>query len=57
MVGFEIEIARLDGKWKLGQNRTAADRQSAAAHLRTTGDPLSAQIADLMERTIRPSRA
>jgi transcriptional regulator len=27
-VGFELEIARLDGKYKLGQNRDAADRDA-----------------------------
>ena len=29
VVGFEIEISSLQGKWKLGQNRTREDRQGA----------------------------
>ena len=33
IVGFEMEIERLEGKYKLGQERTAADRQSVLDHL------------------------
>jgi transcriptional regulator len=35
IVGFELEIAQLDGKYKLTQNRDAADREAVAeAHAR-----------------------
>ena len=37
IVGFEIRITRLEGKLKLGQNRSPADRQGAAAGLMGTG--------------------
>jgi transcriptional regulator len=30
IVGIEIEVTRLVGKWKLGQNKAAADRRGAA---------------------------
>jgi transcriptional regulator len=30
IVGIEIEVTRLAGKWKLGQNKEAADRRGAA---------------------------
>lgn len=33
IVGIRIPIARIEGKWKLGQNRTAEDRAGAAALL------------------------
>jgi len=33
IVGVRIPIARMEGKWKLGQNRTEADRLGAAALL------------------------
>jgi transcriptional regulator len=33
IVGLEIEITRLVGKWKLGQNKEAADRRGAAETL------------------------
>jgi transcriptional regulator len=33
IVGIEIEVKRLVGKWKLGQNKLAADRRGAAETL------------------------
>jgi transcriptional regulator len=33
IVGLEIEVTRLVGKWKLGQNKAAADRRGAAETL------------------------
>lgn len=33
IVGIEIEVTRLVGKWKLGQNKAAADRRGAAEAL------------------------
>jgi transcriptional regulator len=39
IVGLEIEVTRLVGKWKLGQNKAAADRRGAAfALLAHSGD-------------------
>jgi transcriptional regulator len=39
IVGLEIEVTRLVGKWKLGQNKEAADRRGAAdALLARTSD-------------------
>jgi transcriptional regulator len=38
IVGIEIEITRLIGKWKLSQNREERDRLSAAEELRKRGD-------------------
>ena len=37
IVGIEIEIARIEGKWKVSQNRGAADRAGVAAGLRASG--------------------
>ncbi|MBS0534810.1 MAG: FMN-binding negative transcriptional regulator [Proteobacteria bacterium] len=37
IIGLEIPIARLDGKWKVSQNRTAVDQQGVAAGLRGLG--------------------
>jgi transcriptional regulator len=48
IVGFEIPIARMEGKFKLGQNRSAADTQGAVEGLRESGDPLDALLADWM---------
>ena len=49
ITAFEIEIARLEGKRKLSQNKTAADRRGVAAGLRATGRPEDAALAELME--------
>ena len=37
IVAFEMPITRLQGKWKLSQNRTAADRSGVVAGLRADG--------------------
>lgn len=43
IVGIEIEVTRLTGKFKLGQNREARDRLGAAAGLDGVGNALTAQ--------------
>lgn len=37
IVGIEIPIARLSGKWKVSQNRSVADRAGVASGLRPAG--------------------
>lgn len=39
IVGIEIPIARIEGKWKMSQNRDAADRRGVVAGLRDEHDP------------------
>lgn len=46
IVGIEIPITRIEGKWKVSQNRTPADRQGVIDGLRTKGDPESLAMAD-----------
>jgi transcriptional regulator len=48
IVAFEMPIARLEGKRKLGQNRSSADILGAAAGLRAEGGPIEGAVADLM---------
>lgn len=48
IVGFELTITRLSGKWKVSQNRAAADRRGVVDGLRATGDPQSRDIADML---------
>jgi transcriptional regulator len=50
IVAFELPIARLEGKRKLGQNRPPADVAAAATGLRARGDPLAVAVADLMSQ-------
>ena len=49
IVGIEIEIARIEGKWKVSQNRSEADRQGVAAGLRLSPDDASQMMADLVD--------
>lgn len=49
IVAFEIPIARLEGNFKLNQNKPEADRRGAAAGLRRTGDALALEVARMME--------
>ena len=51
IVGFEFTITRLSGKWKASQNRNAADREGVASGLRSSDDPASRAIADLVPKT------
>ena len=41
IVGVEIPLSDLRGKWKASQNRNAADREGVVAGLEETGDPMA----------------
>jgi transcriptional regulator len=51
IVGVEIAIERLEGKWKLNQNRPEADRAGAIEGLQRVATPAAIEIAQLMRRT------
>lgn len=48
IVGFEIKIERLEGKWKVSQNRGEADRNGVVQGLRSEGTPFSTAMAELI---------
>lgn len=48
IVAFEIPIARLEGKWKLSQNRSAADRAGVVSALSESSDAGARGVAALM---------
>jgi transcriptional regulator len=48
IVGFELPIARLEGKWKLSQNRPAEDRAGAIEGLQREGGDGGAAVAEAM---------
>jgi transcriptional regulator len=52
IVGFELEIRRLDGKRKLSQNRSRADQEGVIAGLADQGDPLGTAVASLMRERL-----
>jgi transcriptional regulator len=51
IVGLEIPIARLVGKWKMSQNRPAQDRAGVVEGLRQEGGQAGAAIADLVRQS------
>jgi transcriptional regulator len=46
ITGVEIPIARIEGKWKVSQNRSQADRRGVIEGLRTDGDTTMAAIVE-----------
>jgi transcriptional regulator len=48
IVGFELPIARLEGKWKLSQNKSAADVAGIRAGLAGEKDKDAAALAAAM---------
>ncbi len=50
IVGFEIQITRIDGKFKLGQNRPIADQRRVYAELSDSDDTSEKGVAALMLR-------
>jgi transcriptional regulator len=52
IIGIEIPIARIEGKWKVSQNRPEADRLGVIAGYRQEGGD-GATMADLVEQASR----
>lgn len=51
IIGLEIPIVRLVGKWKMSQNRPAQDRDGVVEGLQQEGGQAGAAIADLVRRS------
>ena len=49
IVGFRIEVERLEGKWKLNQNHPAERRRKVVRALRQRGDENAQAVAALMQ--------
>jgi transcriptional regulator len=54
IVGFRIKIKRIEGKWKLNQNRPPERRRRVIRALKNRVDDNSRAIAALMEETVSP---
>lgn len=52
IVGFEITIDRIEGKWKLNQNHDPARRERVIRALQELGGENRNQIADLMTKSL-----
>lgn len=53
IVGFEIEVTQIDGKFKLSQNRSESDRQGVLQGLQNRPDEMSKKVRELMLGTKR----
>ena len=49
IVGIEIPVTSIEGKWKVSQNRVQADRDGVAAGLRGRGDAEAQSMARLVD--------
>ncbi len=54
IVGVEIEVTRIEGKFKLSQNRNAEDKAGVIAVLAASGDAMDREVAELMRRHAAP---
>ncbi len=50
IAGVEVEITAIEGKWKISQNRNAADREGVVAGLRRDGDEVMAALVEAGSR-------
>lgn len=51
IVGLEIPLTRLVGKWKMSQNRPAQDREGVVEGLQREGGPSGAAIAEVVRQS------
>jgi transcriptional regulator len=56
IVGVEIEIARLEGKWKMSQNRSAEDVDGVIAGLASSADERERAVAEIVRARRGASR-
>jgi transcriptional regulator len=57
IIGIEIPIARLEGKWKVSQNRPEADRRGVVEGLRAKGSGAEQAMAELVLERGGPPRS
>jgi transcriptional regulator len=53
IVGVEIPIARIEGKWKVSQNRPAVDQAGVVAGLQSEGGDAAIMASAVLERSKR----
>ncbi|GFO68345.1 hypothetical protein GMLC_19240 [Geomonas limicola] len=58
IVGIEIPIRHIEGKWKMSQNKSEVDRLGVVEGLRDETDPhQNLRLADLVDERLRDSRS
>jgi transcriptional regulator len=58
VIGIEIPVMRIEGKWKMSQNKDEADRMGVINGMRSEGDPhQNVPLADLVTLGLKKSAA
>jgi transcriptional regulator len=52
IVGFEMAVTRLEGKYKLSQNRSKTDQKNVSDMLLQSADPIARTIGEEMQRNL-----
>jgi transcriptional regulator len=55
IIGIEMPIVKLEGKWKVSQNRTRADQFGVAAGLQNQGNAQSQVMTSLVMQRLKPT--
>jgi len=55
IVGLEIPLRELTGKWKLSQNRNERDRRGLLEGLSEEGRPAAQELAEAVRRSLEPA--
>lgn len=53
IIGIEIHIEKIEGKWKMSQNRSAGDQQSVIEALEGLGTPASDEVSVIIRNRSR----
>ncbi len=56
IVGFEMIVTRLEGKYKLSQNRSQADRQNVSDALLQSSDPIARAVGVEMKQNLEQNK-
>jgi transcriptional regulator len=57
IVGLELPIRRMEGKWKVSQNRTESERQGVLEGLTRLDTPESRAMKALVEEKLKASQS
>jgi transcriptional regulator len=53
IVGLEMSVTRLEGKYKLSQNKSQIDRQNVSCSLLQNADPIVRAVGEEMDRDLK----
>lgn len=52
IIGFEMQIEKLEGKWKMSQNKSEMDRQGVIDGLNASNNPTDNEVAAITEKIL-----